>query len=84
MSSELYVFALRDRRERPRDPKRWYRCRCGRWWGINKSFRCHCNAWPPSNPATAEQQAEDDRRQAVILERLGHHEWAALVRGFLP
>jgi hypothetical protein len=84
MNGDRYVIATRDRFERPRDPRRWYRCRCGRWHGINKRYLCHCGAFPPSDPVSAERQEREDRRYAQVLENLGHHEWAALVRGFLP
>jgi hypothetical protein len=39
----------RDRRKRPRNAKRWYKCKCGLWWGKNKHFRCYCGELPPPN-----------------------------------
>lgn len=82
--SDAYVSGVTDRRKRPHDTKRWYRCRCGRWWGVNKSKLCMCNAPPPRCRVTATQQAASDRVQVAILEKLGRHDWAALVRGFIP
>jgi hypothetical protein len=42
-----YVTETRSRRLQPANPKRWYQCACGLWWGKNKHFRCHCGALPP-------------------------------------
>ena len=49
-TSERYVAGTRDRRKPPKNRKRWYRCACGRWHGINKRYRCRCGRLPPSQP----------------------------------
>lgn len=76
----------RSRFARPRNPKRWYQCRCGRWWGINKSTFCFCGAVSHRSRArtSVAEQARLDRDKARVLDALDHHEWAAYVRGFLP
>lgn len=82
--SDQVIATTRSRFDRPPSTKRWYRCRCGRWHGINKKCFCHCGAYPQSAEASAKAQADEDRRQVKVLESLGHYEWADLVRGFLP
>lgn len=82
--SDVYVDTLRDRFKAPRrGRKRWYRCRCGRWWGINKKFLCVCNAYPRSYGATAAQQEQWDRECAEYWERLGDPARAAEYRRWL-
>lgn len=65
--TDRYVHALRDRYKRPRNTKRWYRCVCGRWWGINKRFLCTCGEPPPSMGMT---RAEHEAQVAHRLDKL--------------
>lgn len=83
--TDVYVASHRSRYQRPRrNQDRWYRCRCGRWWGINKKYLCVCNAYPRSYGATTAQQEAWDREAADHRERIGDHEEAAAIRRWLP
>lgn len=70
--SRRYVAATRDRRKPPRNRKRWYRCPCGLWWGINKSCLCTCGRRPPTlgGPEPEPLPADQLRSElAAVCER---------------
>ncbi len=59
MTAERYVSFWRGRYAKPkRNIDRWYRCRCGRWWGVNKRFLCTCGKAPPSMPRHRARESE--------------------------